>query len=195
LQDDIKEEQNSYYDYESEGPYHGMASVHSLDDSYEDPSDSDPPLGPLGLINGVYEIRSDDLDEWYQYPQDEFELILSLAGDSVWGAYDFGMYSGIIRMPERPYSASYLKVPFTWRGRENGEGEMSYRDEYQHGWIQFLGDGRIEGEINVYGQAKFTGQRISGQETKPPRNVRSMRDEWDSYNEDTYEEERVRRWH
>lgn len=164
-------------------------------DSSEDSSGSSASLRPLGLINGVYEISSDDLDQWSEYSQDDFELILSLAGDAVWGAYDFGMHSGILHMPERPYSASYRKVPFTWRGRENGEGQMSYQDECQHGWIQFLGDGRIEGQIDVYGQGKFTGKRISGQETRPPRDVRSMRDEWNSYNEDAYERERVGRWH
>jgi hypothetical protein len=71
---------------------------------------------------------------------------------------------------------------------------MSYQDDYQHGWIRFLGGGRIEGLINVYGEATFTGERISGQETKPPRDVRSMRNEWDSYNESAYEQERVGRW-
>ncbi|KAK9319960.1 hypothetical protein V1517DRAFT_330877 [Lipomyces orientalis] len=147
----------------------------------------------LGLIYGVYEIRSDDLDQWSEYAQEEFTLILCLSGNSVWGAYDFGMHHGILYIPNRPYSASQNMVPFTWRGRERGEGEMSF-DEDNEGYMRFLGDGKIEGEINCYGQAKFVGRRTSGNNTLL-RSVASMQHEWNGYNSHEYERERVSRWH
>lgn len=100
------------------------------------PTDRQPPtgpagpLGPVGLINGEYEIRSEDLDQWPDlYPEEDFNLILCLAGDSVWGAYDFGMFCGIIYLPERPYRASYDRIPLQWRGR--GEGRDA--DEFWTG--------------------------------------------------------------
>ena len=158
------------------------------------PSES-PPLAPLGLINGEYEIHSRDLEEWPEmYPENEFRLALSLSdGTSVWGAYDFGMFFGIMYIPQRPQRASYMHVPFQWRGRERGEGQMSFGPENK-GWIRFLGNGRIEGEINCYGCARFSGQRISGRDPRAPRKPVDMQREWHGYNEDAYEHERVERW-
>ncbi|KAK9310980.1 hypothetical protein V1524DRAFT_473530 [Lipomyces starkeyi] len=138
----------------------------------------------LGLINGVYEIRSDALDQWSGFPQDEFALILCLSGNAVWGEYDFGMYHGVLYIPNRPHSASQDMVPFTWRGRERSEGEMSFGEDNE-GYI-------YASWINCYGHAKFIGWRTSG---NSERSVASMRDEWNGYNSDEYERERVARWH
>lgn len=112
----------------------------------------------------------------------------------MWGAYDFGMFSGIMRLPERPYYASNEKIAFEWRGRENSEGQMPFRPD-NTGWIRFLGKGKIEGQIErLYGQGRFSGRRISGQDTKPPRDVMSMSREWRGYNATEYENEQRRRW-
>ncbi|KAJ8098915.1 hypothetical protein POJ06DRAFT_282784 [Lipomyces tetrasporus] len=186
---------HSFNDNELDG-YIEMENTHDLNES--EPGGYSNPVSAssqrLGLINGVYEIRSDALDQWSEFPQEEFTLILCLSGNSVWGAYDFGMYHGILYMPDRPYSASQDMVPFTWRGRERGEGEMSF-DEDNEGYMRFLGDGKIEGEINCYGQAKFIGSRTSGNNTRLPRSVASMQHEWNGYNSHEYERERVARWH
>ncbi|OJJ38917.1 hypothetical protein ASPWEDRAFT_168789 [Aspergillus wentii DTO 134E9] len=62
--------------------------------SEDSPSDPDTLAhGSLGLVNGEYEIFSQDLNERGEYPEDEFNLIPSLAGSEMWGAYDFGMFS------------------------------------------------------------------------------------------------------
>ncbi|KAK9357290.1 hypothetical protein V1504DRAFT_442899 [Lipomyces starkeyi] len=170
-----------------------MEEVHGLNEDeasrYSNPvSASRQRLGP---INGVYEIRSSDLDQWSGFPQEEFTLTLCLSGNAIWGAYDFGMYHGILYVPNR---ASQDIMPFTWRGRERGEGEMSFEEDNE-GYIRFLGDGQIEGEINCYGQAKFIGWRINGNNTRQPRSVACMQQEWNGYNADEYERERVARWH
>ncbi|KAF1811612.1 hypothetical protein P152DRAFT_438127 [Eremomyces bilateralis CBS 781.70] len=160
------------------------------DDSIPQDSDSDPEVdGPLGMINGTYYLHCPDLDQWSQYNADEFTLSLCLAGTFVWGAYDFGAYSGILCIPRRPYEASDEKFEFTWRGRENGEGVMSFGPG-NHGWIRFLRDGRIEGKINCYGNAHFEGEK--GDE--PERSFRDMKNEWDGYNEDNYNYENRARW-
>ena len=145
------------------------------------PPEPSSPLGTLGLVNGEYKLDSEDFDEWDEYHPDDFRLILCLAGNTIWGAYDFGMFNGILFLPSRPYRASHEQHWFHWCGRENGEGEVS-RDADNEGWIQFLGDGNIRGAINCYGRGRFTGYRISGQETRAPRDARSMQHEWDEYN-------------
>lgn len=130
---------------------------------------------------------------WDGYPEEEFSLILGLSGKSVWGEYDFCMFHGILYMPERPYRVSNDEIPFTWRDQERGEGEMSF-DPDKKGFIRFLGDGCIEGQINVYGDAKFIGWRVSGDETPPPRRAASMKEEWEGYNEREYGCEARARW-
>ena len=103
------------------------------------------------------------------------------------------MYSGIICLPLRPQRASSSEVPFFWRGRENSEGQMSFGPS-NDGWIRFLGNGVIEGMISCYGEARFTGERISGNETRAPRDAWSMRNEWSSYNQREYDRENEARW-
>ncbi|KAL8766506.1 MAG: hypothetical protein Q9209_006722 [Squamulea sp. 1 TL-2023] len=145
----------------------------------------------LGLINGAYEITCQDLEQWENFG-DDMSMILCLDSPEVWGAYDFGMFSGVIHMQIRPWAPSEEPIPFKWRGRENSEGEMSFGDHCQ-GEITFLGDGRIVGWLNVYGQCHFQGQRRPGPGTAP-RSAASMQEEWDGYSEESYEHARVSRW-
>lgn len=162
---------------------------------FEYNNDSNPPspaFGSLGLLNGTYDITCDDLREWSMYDDHEFTLIMALQGTEIWMSYDFGMFSGIIHLSRRPFEASDNRIEFTWRGVENSEGVITYNG--QGGWIQFLGNGRIEGMIPVYGEAKFRGTRISGNATRSERSAISMRQEWDGYSEAEYERRRVGRW-
>lgn len=158
----------------------------------DDVSPADSPR--LGLINGYYEIESRSLNQWETFPEEDFSLTLCLSGNSIWGEYDFGMYHGILYMPKRPWTASEDEIPFQWRGTDRSEGEIRFGDSNE-GFIRFLGGGQIEGEINCYGRAKFSGWRTSDDDTSPLRSVASMRREWDGYNQDEYERLRVARWH
>ena len=149
----------------------------------------------LGLINGIYDLSCQTVvDEWdrTQWNTSSLTLTLTLDGTTVWGAYDLGMFSGILFLPNRPWQASNSPLPFTWRGRENGEGEMDFGDQCV-GEISFLGNGAIEGWISVYGRCCFEGRRREEAGTAV-RTARSMREEWEGYNEEAYEEERVGRW-
>ncbi|KAI9679048.1 MAG: hypothetical protein M1829_001718 [Trizodia sp. TS-e1964] len=164
---------------------------------YED-EDICPTGGRLGLLNGEYEISCAGLqNEWSEYDDYEFSLTLTLQGDLLWGAYDFGMFSGILRIPQRPYEASDTPYELNWRGVENSESVISYDDSRQRGWIKFLGDGKIFGNlIGLYGEHQlFKGVRVSGSNTTSARNARSMKEEWDTYTKAAYEEARIRRWH
>lgn len=138
----------------------------------------------LGLINGVYDITCPKLEgEWSDYR--DLTLILTLNFTFLWGAYDFGIFAGIIRFAERPWSASDEVLLFQWRGRETGEGEMSFGDEC-HGEMAFVGGGGIAGTINLYGDCPFQGVRRNGPGT-PVRSAVSMRNE-------AYEHERRAHW-
>ena len=145
----------------------------------------------LGLINGLYEVSCPVIER--EWDDDGFTIVLTLDSPSVWGEYDFGMFSGILRIPQRPFVASGDTLPFEWRGRENSEGEMSFGGNCVGG-ISFLGNGYIEGWINVYGECRFEGTRMDGPGTAMS-SAADLQDQWDSYNEDEYERERVGRWH
>ena len=149
------------------------------------------PNGPsLGLINGLYDLSCQTVED--NWGSEDLTLTLTLDGTTVWGAYDLGAFSGILFLPDRPWQASNSPLPLSWRGRENGEGEMDFGDDCV-GEISFLGNGLIEGWISVYGRCSFEGRRRQEAGTAV-RTARSMREEWEGYNEEAYEEERVGRW-
>lgn len=149
-------------------------------------------LPKLGLLNGYYDIECPTVEsEWPDWAN-ELSLVLTLDSPSMWAAYDFGMFSGIIHIPERPYTSSHEPIPCHWRGTENGEGEMSF-GEHCTGAITFLGGGRIEGWLSLYGRCEFYGTRRDGP-GNAPRTAASMRQEWDGYNEEEYEAASRQRW-
>ena len=153
---------------------------------------SSPYQPKLGLINGHYDIHCTTVEqEWPDFAQD-MSLVLTLDTPGLWGAYDFGMFSGILHLGTRPWEPSSQGIPCNWRGRENGEGEMSFGDDCI-GEVIFLGDGRIGGWLSLYGRCDFQGVRRPGRGT-PIRSAASMREEWEGYDEDAYEEERRGRW-
>lgn len=146
----------------------------------------------LGLLNGTYEIRSPDIEEqWPDYmPSGGISLSLRLNGTEMWGTYDFGMFTGVLWIPQRPMKPSFEGLSFYWRGRESGTGEMSFGASNE-GWIEFLGDGDIVGMINCCGDLNFRGHRVNNY----VRTAQDLRDEWDGYNESEYEQENRSRWH
>lgn len=180
-----------------EYPYAALDDQMDIDDASGFEAYSDPPSPPrtlkhtLGLLNGTYKVRSSDIeDEWpHAMPSDGITLSLRLNGREIWGTYEFGMFEGVLWMPERPMRPSFNRIPFKWRGRENGEGEMSFADD-QEGWIEFLGDGDIVGMISCCGDLHFRGQRIDS----TVRTASDLRDEWDGYNEEEYGRENRARW-
>lgn len=122
-------------------------------------------------------------------PSDGITLSLRINGREIWGTYEFGAFEGVLWMPERPMRPSFNRIPFKWRGRETGEGEMSFEDD-QEGWIEFLGDGDIVGMISCCGDLHFRGQRIDS----TVRTASDLRAEWDGYNEEEYGRENRARW-
>ena len=157
----------------------------------EEPKNEDLPK--LGLLNGYYDIDCPTIDsQWPDSTEEAMCLILTLDSPTMWGAYDFGMFSGIIRFPSRPMVSSNQPMSCKWRGQENGEGEMSFGD-HCIGSVKFLGGGRIEGWLNLYGRCEFSGIRQAGP-GNALRTAASMKQEWEGYSEETYEAAYRSRW-
>ncbi|KAF7526314.1 hypothetical protein PCG10_004257 [Penicillium crustosum] len=180
-----------------EHPYGAIDDQMDNGNASESEAYLDPPSPPrtlkhtLGLLNGTYEVRSSDIeDQWpHAMPSDGITLSLRLNGTEMWGTYEFGMFEGVLWMPERPMRPSFDRIPFMWRGWETSEGEMSF-DDHQEGWIEFLGDGDIVGMISCCGDLHFRGQRIDSS----VRTASDLRDEWYGYNEEEYGRESRARW-
>ncbi|KAI0552825.1 hypothetical protein F4679DRAFT_534047 [Xylaria curta] len=164
-------------------------SEYDNSERYDSDRSDYPSLPSLGLLNGRYDIFSHEANG--QWGCDDFDLVLTLSGRELWGKFDLGIISGILHFNERPWDSSEDRVPFTWRGEER-EGQIWYGNNHR-GWIKFLGDGRIEGELD-YMSLDFSGERVSGRNTRSEIDAQSMRREWDGYSEEEYERLNRARW-
>jgi hypothetical protein len=117
--------------------------------------------------------------------------VLTISGRELWGKFDLGVVSGIMHFADRPMRSSYDCMPFTWRGAET-DGPIWYGNN-NHGWIRFLGDGCIEGELD-YMSLEFGGERLPGQGTRSEIDAQTMWSEWDGYTEQEYERLNRARW-
>jgi len=153
------------------------------------PPSASPSTTSLGLINGFYTVTCPYVTG--QWGCRDLNIIVCCDTQHVWCAYDFEAFIGIFLLDHRPVQASAEQIPVRWRGRETGEGEMTTGNT-NRGWISFLGGGRIEGCLEIMGDFEFEGYKVEG--AGPMRSARSEREEWESYNEEAYEYERVNRW-
>lgn len=178
--------------------------------SYDDDDDDPPPpylsydqgavdsgggsedgeLPALGLLNGRYDMISSVSEQWSCYGSD-FDLVLTLAGDHLWAKFDFAVARGIMYFPKRPLFSSREPVPFRWRGVIDQDG-VQWGDRH-HGWVKFLGGGRVKGEIDFMG-VTFEGRRMSGQGTRSEVDARSMEREWNGYTQAEYDRQNRARW-
>ncbi|KAI0392487.1 hypothetical protein F5Y17DRAFT_459809 [Xylariaceae sp. FL0594] len=168
--------------YEDKGSSHNnyhnntqYMSSSSLSSSSQPPY---PALEPLGLLNGRYDMTLFLPDVSFATTHSHpLYLTLTLSGRELWGKFDLGAASGILRFETRPWESSHDALVFTWRGR--GAGPYGDTDENE-GYIRFLGGGRIEGELGLPPSSSlvaFRGKRLPGQGTRSDVDARSMRDE------------------
>lgn len=103
---------------------------------------SSPSRTKLGLLNGAYEVQLSNGEPG--------EIIPCLQGTSIWGSFELFETDthGIFYLPERSWVASADprdSHKLVWRGvDENGDVRV---DDGCQGWIPFLGDGEISGNI------------------------------------------------
>jgi hypothetical protein len=131
----------------------------------------------LGLLNGRYRLRCTD-PHAYADDEDDSAIIFTLDGEALWGSFEIGPLSGILRLDERPWSSSDQPLYFQWRGGDSQGGAHSETDDGSY--IKFLGDGEIVGKIGFYNRMlEFDGYRVSGSDTRSEVSAFSMRREWE----------------
>ncbi|KAI1471047.1 uncharacterized protein F4812DRAFT_164585 [Daldinia caldariorum] len=178
---------NEYSDDDDNG-YNGYTGSVKREDNNDDGNDGEE-LKPLGLLNGRYELTSEMVaSEW---GHTDLSLVFTLSGTELWGLFDLGVVSGVMRVRERPWQSSNRALRFTWRGREL-EGPIMYGDGHG-GWLRFLGGGRVEGELDFMG-ITFEGRRAAGQGMRSEVHIGRMKAEWEGYCEEEYERENRNRW-
>ncbi|KAK4195923.1 hypothetical protein QBC40DRAFT_268889 [Triangularia verruculosa] len=72
-----------------------------------------PPLPPLGLLNGRYELQTEDP----AFRSHDSGMILTLDGDALWGSFELGPLTGIWLLETRPYQSSHERLYIQWNGR------------------------------------------------------------------------------
>ena len=95
-----------------------------------------------------YDITSPKLTD--QYDSSEMTMKMSTSRNSLtkghlWISFNFGVISGIMRSQAFPFPSSGT-LSLQWRGRESGEGEMTFSKSNTVS-ITFLGDGKLQGVI------------------------------------------------
>ncbi len=164
-------------DYENDGYDSDGHDPDGYDNSRNDNNQDtiDPSIGtlaPLGLLNGRYEVRCADYEE-------DWGIIFTLDGTALWGSFEIGPLSGILRLAERPWASSHRRLYFEWRG-EDDEGERFVETD-DGSYVVFLGNGVIVGELCFYGRMlEFEGCRVSGQETRSEVSVAEVRSQWET---------------
>jgi hypothetical protein len=156
-------------------PYPGPPSY--FDDIDRDNGSRPSGLPPLGLLNGRYDVCCTAPREHADDGGDS-GIIFTLDGEVLWGSFEIGPLSGILRLDERPWSASEQPLYFQWRGDDPQGGVHSETNDGSY--IKFLGNGEIAGKIGFYNtMLEFDGCRVSGSDTRSEVSAFSMRREWD----------------
>ncbi|KAJ7766841.1 hypothetical protein B0H16DRAFT_1882834 [Mycena metata] len=146
-------------------------------------------------LSGKFKVVAPFLTEqWPELSQDDnmwLKLSPSSTNSRIWGAFDFGLLSGIIRSTTLPLRVGD-RVAFFWRGREAGEDISTFGDS-NNGTIDFLGGGKFKATMNSdFGNFEFAGTKLDG--AKANGSLREWKKTWRSINQRAYDRENVARW-
>ncbi|KAL3690150.1 hypothetical protein R1sor_016459 [Riccia sorocarpa] len=112
----------------------------------------------------------------------------------VWANFEMGILSGVLQAKKHfPHDSSFPRgpIPFAWRGREAGEGEIQVDMDgsVNKGTVTFLGPTKLKGELkSSLGDFKFEGNKASS----APKNKNPH--EWHELDEGRWNEECTGRW-
>ncbi|KZT30143.1 hypothetical protein NEOLEDRAFT_313093 [Neolentinus lepideus HHB14362 ss-1] len=175
------------------------------DDSEEERPEykRDPKLKPIiarfpDTLNviGTWNIYAPKIaQEWGHVSAESMCLQLALhktkKGEQLFADFDLGIATGVFAFDTPPISPT-LECTFLWRGRDTSEGEMQFGTG-RNGKLTFDEDGEtLKGVIaGLWGTWSFEGEKVS----LSVRSGARMKEEYEEYNEDAYERERVARWH
>ncbi|KAJ6531259.1 hypothetical protein B0H19DRAFT_1273468 [Mycena capillaripes] len=122
------------------------------------------------------------------------KLCPSSTNARLWGEFNFGVVSGIIRSTTIPTRVGD-SAAFFWRGREDGTGESSFGED-NVGTILFLGGGKFKATMDWdIGNFEFAGTKLEGAKGKlSPQSLREWKATWRSINQSAYDRENQARW-
>ncbi|ROW09995.1 hypothetical protein VPNG_06503 [Cytospora leucostoma] len=172
-------------DYYSDGYDHDGYGSYTEQPQSEDYGSQPSPRRSLGILNGRYEVSCPLLEDNFPEYMNDYALIATLDGHSLWLKFDFGPATGLIKV-ERPYEASEDGVMAFWRGfafdRDNKRRFFNVDTIYRAGPVNrlyFLGGGHIEGVITYDGiEVRFDAYRLPGQSMTSEISPSQARAEW-----------------
>ncbi|KAJ9657093.1 hypothetical protein H2201_008301 [Coniosporium apollinis] len=155
----------------------------------EDPDDPIPPPNPDSSIavSGVYTMACPSIAAGWPSHISHLRFLLQVdhETDTIWGSYDLGPFSGVIRIPTTQVTLN-VSLSFGWRGREVETERLSFARS-NSGEISFSGAGDIRGAIfGLYGEVlEFWGARRHGL-LWSGRAAWEYEREWDAFVDEAY---------
>lgn len=114
----------------------------------------------------------------------------------MWASFSFGILTGIMRSVGPLPNNTGDTVSFVWRGYEQGEDTMTYKD-HNTATITFMGDGKLKGVIEgsfLEPNCKFAGLHVERQNTVWCMYVKQWKATYRGINDRSYERANVGRW-
>ncbi|KAJ7461491.1 hypothetical protein FB451DRAFT_1371227 [Mycena latifolia] len=151
-----------------------------------------------GELSGKFNVLAPFLTEqWEDDTRDPMWLKLcpSSTAAHLWGAFDFGVISGVLRSTAPLPTCVGEAAAFKWRGRESGTGESTFgADNVVR--ITFLGGGKFRAQMDSeLGNFDLAGTKLEGTKGKvAPKSVREWKTTWRGINPRAYERENRARW-
>ncbi|KAI9715614.1 MAG: hypothetical protein M1828_000757 [Chrysothrix sp. TS-e1954] len=105
-----------------------------------------------------------------------------------WGDYNFGAFEGALRAEPQEWIDGALRFEFEWRGHNTVTGEIMFEAD-RVGEFTIYRDNSLGGCFeNMYGESlDFFAKREPGAKRVCGRQASDFQDEWDQYNESSYE--------
>ncbi|KAJ7709465.1 hypothetical protein B0H17DRAFT_1190672 [Mycena rosella] len=155
-------------------------------------------LQASGELAGKFKVIAPFLTErWPDQTQEIMWLKLcpSSTTSHLWGAFDFGVVSGVVRSTAPLPTRVGESAAFLWRGRESGEGESTFGPDNVVR-ITFLGEGKLTAKMDWdMGNFDFAGVKLEGAQGKVlPKSLREWKATWRRVNSRAYERENIERW-
>jgi hypothetical protein len=141
-----------------------------------------------------YHSDEDDDDDEEEEDDDDEDEDGETSAPVLSANFEMGILEGVLRtsgeLPPEPICFPIPTLPFSWRGRETGEGEiqLDYEGDTNLGSFDFLSNTTLKGILkSSYGKFPFTGSKVA--------DVPVHKDDvWDELSETAHEGERVGRW-
>ncbi|EJD37632.1 hypothetical protein AURDEDRAFT_173295 [Auricularia subglabra TFB-10046 SS5] len=164
-----------------------------------EPKAEEDPLAKLDAICGSYDIKakvaSTSSDEPYE-SDFVFNLVLSSTRSHLWGAFDFGICSGVLRA-SAPSDPTNSNVYFHWCGRDD-EVEEAIFGPQNVGTIKFLPGGRIKGKLEGdpcdEEPIKFSGRLFPANASTTVEDVRELKSEYKALYAENFDPDGPGRW-